>query len=218
VRRMVRCVVQQGPARPQGKPASLRTGLAIPSSPSLARTLCSSGRRLLPGWLGCAFWVKGGEELVVWRMVRCVVQQGPARSQGGPASLRTGLAIRGSHTLLFVQVLTARLAGVRVLGERHEGINGGGWAASQVRRSARACPTARETRVPADRARHPELAIPGSHTLLFGQALTGRLAGVRVLGERRSGRHLLPVSAWLAQHNPTRSLSDDPCRRAEPRR
>ncbi|VXB66848.1 conserved hypothetical protein [Pantoea brenneri] len=60
--------------------------------------------------------------------------------------------------MLFGQVLTARLAGVRVLGERHEGINGGGWAASQVRRSARTCPIARGTRVPADRARHPWLA------------------------------------------------------------
>ena len=98
-------------------------------------------------------------------------------------------------------------------GKRRRGVNGGGWAASQVRRSARACPTARETRVPADRARHPWLA----HLALRAGAYCPAGWGA-CFGERRSGRHLLPVSAWLAQHNPTRSLSDDPWRRAEPRR
>jgi len=155
VRRMVRCVVQQGPARSQGGPASLRTGLAIPGSHTLL-----FGQALTARLAGVRVLGKGMKVLMVGDglPVRCVVQQGPARPQGKPASLRTGLAIRGSHTLLFGQVLTARLAGVRVLGERHEGINGGGWAASQVRRLARTCATARGTRVPADRARHPWLA------------------------------------------------------------
>ena len=205
--RMVRCVVQQGPARSQGGPASLRTGLAIPGSHTLLFGQALAVR------LVCVFWVKGWKVLIVGDglPVRCVVQQGPARPQGGPASLRTGLAIRGSHTLLFGQALTARLAGVRVLGKGGEEL--------VVRRMVRCVVQQGPARPQGGPASlRTGLAIRGSHTLLFGQALTGRLAGVRVLGERRSGRHLLPVSAWLAQHNPTRSLSDDPWRRAEPRR